>query len=996
MMIEDEELRMTFKIASEEHLHKLDEGLLYLEKQLKEGKNTNLDTDSRVQDMMREAHSLKGDAGMLGVKDVATLSHQWEHLLGSVKRGESPLSAEICDRLYHGLDAIRKLVQESVTGTPSGINTFYILAHLMGAPQKPAASSPPPDSGNNLLNHLPTEDAPTMPPPPNSTAAVASEAPITEVIPISARLEDSPPPLEEIDQDSRGGNTHPTVGAGAEPTPAVSGGGLALGAASTAPPPEVTPPSRPPVWAGSNRRTASPAPGVPAGAGSSPVEPPRRAVTVSSSFDGAESTPPKSQTLPVATLSSGDTPVAVDSEYRIETIRVETSKLDALMTQTGELTVTKSRISHRLADVEEILNLCEEWSRDAFMNRFFIEEITQGYGRGSGNGHVNGEVNSYLDRAIANTNLLLAPNGNGHRFNGGQAKASNDLQFGQLQEFHHRTEERLGYLLELITRLRNSVYEDSARLDIITDELEEGVRTLRLLPLSTIFNMFPRMVRDLAKQQAKQVELMIEGGETRADKRILEEMKDPLMHMIRNAVDHGIETPAEREQRGKPPVATIRLRGYQTASNVIIEVVDDGCGLDIDKIKETALRRGIAREDELAIMTANQIHSLIFAPGFSTRTFVTEVSSRGVGLDVVRTNVERLKGSIHVESTPGKGCTLRIQLPTTLATAHVLLIAVDGITYALPVEFVQMARLLPLEEIFCIEGRETILLEGQPISVIPLGDLLQLSPRQKALSRVQQTSSKTEEQGKTSLREAGDQDTSSPSSNKGGKGAETGKLDSNSREVSPNSGSVARPCIICQVGDESIGLIVDALLDEQDVVLKPQSKLLQRVRNVSGATILGTGEVCMVLNPQDLLKSVRKAHTPVASSDPVADSIDRKKVILLVEDSIATRTQEKRILEAAGYEVVTAVDGMDGFNKLQSRTFDAVISDVQMPNLDGLGLTAKIRQIKEYSDLPIILVTSLAKDEDKRRGAEAGANAYITKSSFNQTLLTETLRRLIF
>nr|WP_233258823.1 hybrid sensor histidine kinase/response regulator [[Phormidium] sp. ETS-05] len=995
-MIEDEELRMTFKIASEEHLHKLDEGLLYLEKQLKEGKNTNLDTDSRVQDMMREAHSLKGDAGMLGVKDVATLSHQWEHLLGSVKRGESPLSAEICDRLYHGLDAIRKLVQESVTGTPSGINTFYILAHLMGAPQKPAASSPPPDSGNNLLNHLPTEDAPTMAPPPNSTAAVASEAPITEVSPISAPLGDSPPPLEQIDQDSRGGNIHLTVGAGAEPTPAVSGGEQGRGAASPAPPPEVSPPSRPPVWAGSNRHTVSPAPGVPAGAGNGQGEPPRRAVTVSSGFDGAESTPAKSQTLPVANLSSGDTPVAVDSEYRIETIRVETSKLDALMTQTGELTVTKSRISHRLADVEEILNLCEEWSRDAFMNRFFIEEITQGYGRSSGNGHVNGEVTGYADFAIANTNLLLAPNGNGHKFNGGQAKASNDLRFGQLQEFHHRTEERLGYLLELITRLRNSVYEDSARLDIITDELEEGVRTLRLLPLSTIFNMFPRMVRDLAKQQAKQVELMIEGGETRADKRILEEMKDPLMHMIRNAVDHGIETPAERERRGKPPGATIRLLGYQTASNVIIEVVDDGCGLDIDKIKETALRRGIAREDELAIMTVNQIYSLIFAPGFSTRTFVTEVSGRGVGLDVVRTNVERLKGSIHVESTPGKGCTLRIQLPTTLATAHVLLIAVDGITYALPVEFVQMARLLPQEEIFCIEGRETILLEGQPISVIPLGDLLQLSPRQKALSLVKQTSSKTEEQGKTALREAGDQETSSPFSKKGGKGGETGKLDSNSREVSPNSGSVARPCIICQVGDESIGLIVDALLDEQDVVLKPQSKLLQRVRNVSGATILGTGEVCMVLNPQDLLKSVRKAHTPVASSDPVADSIDRKKVILLVEDSIATRTQEKRILEAAGYEVVTAVDGMDGFNKLQSRTFDAVISDVQMPNLDGLGLTAKIRQIKEYSDLPIILVTSLAKDEDKRRGAEAGANAYITKSSFNQTLLTETLRRLIF
>jgi len=1005
MMIEDEELRMTFKIASEEHLHKLDEGLLYLEKQLSERKNTNLDADSKVQDMMREAHSLKGDAGMLGVKDVATLAHQWEHLLGSVKRGDSPLTTEICDRLYHGLDAIRKLVQESVTGTPSGINTFYILAHLMGAPPKPVASSPLPlpDSGNNLLSHLPTENTHTMPPPPHSPAAVANEAPIIEAPPISATSRDAAPPLEETDQESnrvdnasptveeidqegsRGDSRiaptatrHPeaTVGAGAEPTPAISHRAPTRGANSTTPPqPPVTaaPVSPVSLWgSGTNHQAPSPTPGAPAAAGSLPGEPSGATVTSAPSFNGAEPAPAKGQTASVATISSADAPVAVDSEYRIETIRVETSKLDALMTQTGELTVTKSRISHRLADVEEILNLCEEWSRDAFMNRFFIEEITQGDGRSGNNGHVNGEVKGYIS------------NGNGHKFKGGEA-------IGQLQEFHHRAEERLGYLLDRITRLRNSVYEDSTRLDVITDELEEGVRTLRLLPLSTIFNMFPRMVRDLAKQQAKQVELIIEGGETRADKRILEEMKDPLMHMIRNAVDHGIEIPSDRERSGKPPVATIRLRGYQTASNVIIEVVDDGCGLDLEKIKETALRRAIAREDELAIMTANQIQSLIFAPGFSTRTFVTEVSGRGVGLDVVRTNVERLKGSIHVDSTPGKGCILRIQLPTTLATAHVLLIAVDGITYALPVEFVQMARLLPQEEIFCIEGRETILIEGQPISVIPLADLLQLSPRQKTLSRANQTSSKTNEQGQAAPRGAGDQETGSLAKPywKGGTGGEKGKIDSDSRLA-------ARPCIICQVGDETLGLIVDGLLDEQDVVLKPQSKLLQRVRNVSGATILGTGEVCMVLNPQDLLRSVRKVHAPVANSDGAKDSIQRKKVILLVEDSIATRTQEKRILEAAGYEVVTAVDGMDGFNKLQSRSFDAVISDVQMPNLDGLGLTAKIRQIKEYSDLPIILVTSLAKDEDKRRGAEAGANAYITKSSFNQTLLTETLRRLIF
>jgi two-component system chemotaxis sensor kinase CheA len=191
-----------------------------------------------------------------------------------------------------------------------------------------------------------------------------------------------------------------------------------------------------------------------------------------------------------------------------------------------------------------------------------------------------------------------------------------------------------------------------------------------------------------------------------------------------------------------------------------------------------------------------------------------------------------------------------------------------------------------------------------------------------------------------------------------------------------------------------LGVLVDAVVDEQDVVIKPQSQLLKRVRNISGATILGTGDVCVILNVQDLIKSVQR-RSPSHSINLTAQSIPEKQTILLVEDSIATRTQEKRMLEASGYDVVTAVDGNDGLSKLQTRSFDAVISDVQMPNLDGLQLTRKIRQYREYDELPIILVTSLASDDDKRQGAEAGANAYITKSSLNQDILIETLHRLM-
>ena len=824
MMIEDDELREVFKTSSEEHLQNLDEGLLYLEK--------NPNDAAKIEELLREAHSLKGDAGMLGVKDVATLSHQIEHLLGGLKRQETTLTADLVDRISYGIDAIRQLVYAAVTGEPCEINAFHSLAYLMGAkPETPTDAISAINREQGTGNR--EQDEPEGVEPPEEPQAI--EEPVIDSVPVSPP-DEMPIPVTTV----------------AEPM--------------NAPPP----------------------------------------VTISR-----------------------------DSTYKIETIRVPTRNLDGLMTQTGELTVTKIRIAHRLNEIEDLVSLWEEWSRDAFVNRFVVHDLEN-------------NLNRY---------------------------SSEKGTIGQLQNYYHRSTERLEQLGSLINQLRNTFSEDIARLDIISDELEDGIRTLRLLPLSTIFNLFPRMVRDLARQQRKEIELVISGGETRADKRILEEMKDPLMHILRNAIDHGIETPEERRKSGKPAIAKIELRGYQTATHVVLEVCDDGRGLDIEKIKQTALKRGICQPEELLGMTPQQIHSLIFAPGFTTRTVVTEVSGRGVGMDVVRTNVERLKGIIQVESSPRKGSVFRIQLGTTLATAHVLIVSVQGISYAIPVEFVQMTKLVQVNEIFAIEGRETIVFEDQPISVAQLADLLE----------IRWTSSQFEPES-TISQESKSRFSLSPSLIQ--------------KNPSSPTMDVASPCIILKVGEEKLGLFVDALVDEQDVVLKPQSQLLKRVRNVAGATILGTGEVCIILSPQDLIKSIRKQAGVISSPSArsalkVQDNSSVKPVILLVEDSITTRTQEKRILEAAGYEVVTAVDGLDGFNKLGTRSFDAVVSDIQMPNLDGLSLVTKIRQNRDYSELPIILVTSLASDEDKRKGAEVGANAYITKASFNQEVLIETLKRLV-
>lgn len=781
-MIADEELRNIFKTASEEHLQKLEDGLLHLEK--------HPDDQARLEEVLREAHTLKGDSRMLGVDDVEALTHQLEETLGPVKRGESIFSAQICDRLCQGVDAIHKLVHEAVTGEPADVNVFSILAQLMGA-----------DTGSSAQNL-------------ENGSHDRSLFPDT--------ITDS-----EFNVDSLFSDTTTKL-------PVLSD------------------------------RATKPLP-VPA--------------------------------PPALKIPAADASTQVGSN-QIQTIRVEPQKLDTLMTQAGELTVTKTRIAHHTAEIQKIVTLWEEWSRDAYANRLAFNDV-----RGLHNGTLK-----------------------------------------QVEIFQQRAEKRLELLGVLVNRLKNAAYEDTARLGIVAGELESGIRTLRLLPLSTIFNHFPRMVRDLAHRQSKKVNLVIEGRETRLDKWILEEMRDPLMHMMRNAIDHGIETPQERQSLGKPGTATIRLRGYQTASNIVIEIVDDGRGLNIESIKQTALRRGVCREEELAAMTTAQIQLLIFASGFSTRTAITEISGRGVGLDVVRANVERLKGTVQVESTPGMGCTFRVQLNTTIATTHVLIVEVNSISYALPMEFVQTTLLVSQREIFAIEGCQTIALNGQPVSVAWLADLLELQL---------------------------------------------------SAPVSPKAAGASKmlSCIILRVGEERLGLLVDALLDEQDVVLKPQSKFLKRIRNVSGATILSTGEVCMILNPQDLLNSVQKRTVSVTSE--TVEEEQRRSAILLVEDSITIRTQVKRILEKAGYEVVTAVDGLDGFNKLRTHTFDAVVSDVQMPNLDGLSLTAKIRQHQEYRELPIVLCTTLATDEDKRRGAEAGANAYLTKGTFDQNVLLNTLRRLV-
>lgn len=564
----------------------------------------------------------------------------------------------------------------------------------------------------------------------------------------------------------------------------------------------------------------------------------------------------------------------------LDAVRVDARRLDALLNASGELATGCARMVRRLADVDAIVERCEELRR----------AVTHGSG-------------SAAPGALA----LL---------------------------------ERLAPVEAMLVRLRAAMDDDHAQLQRVSGELGEGIRAIRLLPLANIFRQFPRMVQELARTQGKPVELVIEGEDVAADRRILEEIRDPLMHLLRNAIDHGIEPADERARAGKPAVGRIGLRARRTESAIEIVVDDDGRGLDEAAIRQAALEGGLESAATLAAMTPAQQRALVLRAGLTTTRQVTDVSGRGIGLDVVREAVERMKGSLALDSAPGRGLALTLRLPVTLVTARILIVEADRCPYGLPVEHVRGSRRLAADDILLLDGRDAILFDDRPVPLVALADLLE-RPAAPAAA---------------------------------------------------DEGASGRMAVILEVAAGCFAVAVEALVDEQEVVLKAPGSLLERVRNVAGATVLDSGEICFVLDPPDLFAAIRRRSAGTAAPAPVPQ---RRNRVLLAEDSITTRTQESRILEAAGYEVVTAVDGLDALRKLARGEFDAVVTDVNMPNVDGLELARRIRCEVRHAHLPVILVTSLASDDDRMRGLEAGANAYITKPGFDQRELIECLERLI-
>jgi two-component system chemotaxis sensor kinase CheA len=465
-----------------------------------------------------------------------------------------------------------------------------------------------------------------------------------------------------------------------------------------------------------------------------------------------------------------------------------------------------------------------------------------------------------------------------------------------------------------------------------------------MLPIATLFNQFPRMVRDLARDQGKEIVLEREGQETEVDRQALELMKDPLTHLLRNAVDHGVEVPEDRLASGKPRQGTIRLRAEQRGNNLVLTVFDDGRGIDVNAVRRAAVERDLVSSGKIADLSEREVVDLIFHSGLSTARQITDLSGRGVGMDVVQKNLEQARGSIRVETQLGLGTTFTLTLPITLTTSQVLLVRVAGDMIGLPMMNVERILHVDVKQIGTIEGHPAIYADGHPLSLISLANALKLPEMEQSL---------------------------------------------------PSDAKI--PTVILSMAEMRIALRVGGFLSTQQVVVKPLGGQLRRVRNIAGAAILGDGQLVTILNVSDLMKSIQ-AKPDTSWTPSIVTKEARRWRVLLVDDSITTRALEKHILESAGYEVLAAADGQEAWELIcrnERGLPDLVVSDVNMPKMDGFTLTQSIKNDGRYSRMPVVLVTSLESSQDRLHGMEAGADAYIIKSTFDQRELLDTIERMI-
>ncbi len=484
-------------------------------------------------------------------------------------------------------------------------------------------------------------------------------------------------------------------------------------------------------------------------------------------------------------------------------------------------------------------------------------------------------------------------------------------------------------------------------VSLVTSDLQLAVMKTRMLPVSKVFNKFPRMVRDLSREMGKSIELVTSGEETELDKSIVEEIGDPLVHMIRNSCDHGVESKEERVAAGKSETGKVELKAYNEGNHIVIEITDDGKGLDAEMLKQKALEKGIINEREADTMTDKEAYGLIFKAGFSTAKVVTNVSGRGVGMDVVKTNIEKLNGIIDVESELGRGTVFKLKIPLTLAITQALIVGVQEEYYAIPLSSVVETVRINQDEVYMVDGKSVLRLRDEILTLVRLSDIF--------------------------------------------------KVDT----VIKNSSEFY--VVVIGLAENKIGVVVDYLVGQEEVVIKSLGYYLKGTEGIAGATVRGDGKITLIVDVGGMMNMAKGVKGSVSSlQEDASEATEKTKpsdyIVLAVDDSQVDRAIIKKYLSPLGITLMEAKDGVEALDIIKNgeQNIDAVLVDIEMPRMDGYTLANEIRKYNKFKNLPLIAVTSRSSKTDRMRGVESGMTEYITKPYSAEYLVNVVKRNIHF
>jgi len=637
-----------------------------------------------------------------------------------------------------------------------------------------------------------------------------------------------------------------------------------------------------------------------------------------------------------------------------EVVRVPLERLDELIRLVSELAISRTVFEQRMADfgreAEELQfsserlqrvssNLEIQYEVSALGGRLALSPVDQVGNPSTGLPSTGLGAGPSTELRTGRTGLAQEATLNTHGFD--------DLEFDRYTEFHLLTRElaetasdirTVGNALGTLIGDFDSILNRQGRL---SSEIQDKLMRVRMVPLATLATRLHRAVRVLAREQDKLVDLVLEGEDIELDKTVLEEMADPLLHLLRNAVDHGIEPPALRQVMGKPERGLIRLRAYHEGNQIVIQVSDDGAGLEPQILRSSAISRGYVSEADAPQLSDEELYSLVFLPGFSTAGEVSEVSGRGVGLDIVKTNVHKLKGTVTLDSTPGQGVTFTIRLPMTLAVTRALLVKAHNETFAIPLGAVTQFLRLEREEIERVGQEPVVRVGGQVYPMLRLGQVLNL--KQPADETVQRL-----------------------------------------------------PVLILDIGAKQIALVVDQFLTGREIVIKSLGNHLRRVHGVTGATLMGDGSVVLILNPADLVVEAPQEARAWTPFQPPAARAREALTVMIVDDSVSVRRVVSNLIKSAGWQPMAAKDGLEALEIIQSSAQppDLILVDIEMPRMDGYELMTTLRAQEAYRNIPLVILTSRAGEKHRRKARELGASEYIVKPYQDQTLLN-IIRQLV-